>query len=178
MNAADTTDRLDVDAAQQRADEATTAADALRDRVAAGEPVTAADLAAAEADERLTRLQLDAARRRADAQAEHDAVEQLDQARDELRAEWETAHSPDAGADLQRLLDTAVDAAAVYLQAAQRRYEHLADLAERAQALGFAADRPRTRNPLHDLGPAIVNRARGFLPDHYTHPLASNIWGP
>jgi hypothetical protein len=171
------TELLPLDVAQQRADEATTAADALRDRAAAGEPVQAADLAAAEADERLAALQLDAARRRADAQAEHDAVEQLERARDALRVEWQTAHSPDAGAEMQQLLDTAVDAAATYLQAAQTRHEHLAGLAERAQALGFAVDRPPTRNPLHTLGPAIVNRARGVLPDHYTHPLA-NTWGP
>jgi hypothetical protein len=171
------TELLPLDVAQRRADEATAAAQDLRDRAAAGEPVQAADLAAAEADERLTNLQLAAARRRADAHAEHARVEQLERDRDRLRAEWDTEHSPDAGAEVQRLLDAAVDAAADYLRAAQTRHDHLVALADRAQQLGFAADRPPTRSPLHDLGPAIVNRARGCLPDHYTHPLAHNIWG-
>jgi hypothetical protein len=155
---------LDLAELEQRS--ATTAATAarLRDRAAAGDPtVTADDLAAAEAAERLLALQLDAARHRAAEQAEHDQAAQLERDRAAMQRQWVEAQAPDP--HVQQLLDDAVETAAAYIAAALHRADQLDQLAARAAALGFRVDRPgQRRSPIPDLGRRILDRARELTP--------------
>jgi hypothetical protein len=145
---------------------ATTAATAarLRDRAAAGDStVTADDLAAAEAAERLLALQLDAARGRAAEQAEHDQAVQLERDRADLQQQWTDAHAHNPR--LQQLLDDATEAGAAYIAAALEHTEQLEQLAEQARTLGFRTDPPgQRRSPIPDLGRRILDRARELTP--------------
>lgn len=155
-----TAERLDLNTIRDRAAAAAAAAQALRDRASAGDPtLDAAGLAAAEADERLTRLQLHAAEDRATAQREAEAVAQLIRDRAAMQEAWATAHAPAADAEVRALMAAAVDAAGVYLRAAGARRRELEDLTDRARSLGFRVDNPQLPNPLPVLGRAILTEA-------------------
>jgi len=117
----DTAEQLDLAAIRRRTATATEAAQVLRDRAAAGDPtVHAPDLVTAEADERLAHLQLDAAEQRDAEQRERVAVARLEADRAAMQREWAAAHTPDVDAGVHALL-AAVDAAVVYIRAAQHR---------------------------------------------------------
>jgi hypothetical protein len=162
-----TTEVLDLTEIEQRA--ATTAATAagLRDRAAAGDPtVSAEDLAAAEAAERLVALQLHAARQRHDAEQEGAAAAKLEHDRAQMQHRWSAAHGPDP--ELQQLLDTAVDAAVAYISAGMQKTSALDELTEQAAALGFRVPRKGDRsgppNPIAKLGRAVLDHARQQVP--------------
>lgn len=176
-----TTKPLSLATAQKRAGDTATAAQALRDRATAGGRVNAADLAAAEAEERLAAIQLEAAQQRAAEQRKVDDTRQLERDRAAVQDEWAAAQTPDAA--VQRLLDVAVAAAVEYLQAAQARAYALAGLHDRAGSLGFEVDAYRSRrSPLPDLATAILAGARDVLPQEHTTPRYDttpiySVWG-
>ena len=106
--------QLDLDVIRDRAVTATEAAQAFRDRAAAGDPaVNAAGLATAEAEERLAQLQLASAEQHDTEQRERDAAARLEAERVAMQREWAEAHTPDVEAGVHALLDAAVVAAVV-----------------------------------------------------------------
>lgn len=177
----DTAGQLDLDVIRDRAVTATEAAQAFRDRAAAGDPaVDAAGLATAEGEERLARLQLAAAEQRDAEQRERDEAVQLKADRAALQREWAAAHSPDADAEVRTRMAAAVTAAITYISAARDRANYLQALAVRARTLGFRVDVAQPPNPLPPLGQAILAEATAVLPWAQTtanHGVrASSVW--
>ncbi|MGD9525637.1 hypothetical protein [Pseudonocardia sp.] len=162
----------DLATATERATAATEAARTLRDRIADGDgSVTAAALAKAEADERHAALTRDAAQRRHDQdQAAADAAK-LHADRASVQDEWTRSRTPDAVADLHRLREDAVQAAARYLDAAEARLRYLENLAVRAATLGFHVDLPR--NPGHTPTAELVAGLREAV--RAVHPWADTL---
>ncbi len=149
----------------------TETAQVLRERVARGDAdVTAAELASAEAQERLGALRSSAADKRAARKREREEAAQLVTDRATVQAEWQAVHAPGVDEHVQALRAAAVQAAGEYVRAVQGRADELQRLAERAQALGFQAEPPRHRSPLPDLGKAILGEVRSVLPWQFTQP--------
>ena len=116
------------------------AAGRLRQAVAEGVPVTAAQLAEAEAAERLERLRLDAEQRRSADEAERERIAALDAERAAVQSSWQATVGPDAFSDLEEMFVEIAESSGEYLTLVQARLRDYRDLVDRARAAGFQID--------------------------------------
>jgi hypothetical protein len=89
--------------------------------VTAGADVSAAELLAAEASERLERLRAEAAAERAQQAAEREAAQRLKADRQAMQIEWTRANTDEIDVELDKLLHNVKRSAAAYLTAVQQR---------------------------------------------------------
>ena len=159
------------------------AAQALRVRLVAGDSsVSAAALAAAEAEERVERLRADAKAEAAGVSAEREAEERLRAERTAVQDEWAKLHDPARQAELSGRLDEAVAGVSAWMSAVMDERREWDDLGARAAAVGFdVGDRlpAHLRSLFAQLGKAILAEARTIVPyNETTTPLdqRTTIW--
>jgi len=156
------------------------AAEDLRARVSSGDvAVSAVELSAVEAAERLEELQAAAARRH----AEDESGARLDEDRAVAQAEWVALNDPAVRSELDELRALAVAAAVDYIAQVREHTDRYRAFVDRAGGLGFDVDArfpSHLREVLPRLGADIVAAAGGLLPWQDTRPLldtTGGVWG-